>query len=93
MISVTSPATRDAISAAPGPLSSGFYVFAEGFTIAAPMGIFCLALVSIAGLRFAASFARWPRARSVAISLGSLAGVVVSSRAARRVRRHLYSPV
>ncbi|MGH9036892.1 MAG: APC family permease [Acidimicrobiia bacterium] len=40
MIGVTSPATRDAIGATPGPLSSGFYLFAEGFAIAAPLG-FC----------------------------------------------------
>ncbi|MGH9038957.1 MAG: APC family permease [Acidimicrobiia bacterium] len=79
MISVASPATRDAISAAPGPLSSGFYLFAAGFTIAAPMGIFCLVVVSIAGLRFAVTFdGRWPRARSAALSLGSLVVTTVA---------------
>ncbi len=73
MIGVTSPVTRDAISAAPGPLSSGFYLFAEGFTIAAPMGLLCLVMVSIAGLRLALSLnAGGPRVRFVAVSLGSL---------------------
>jgi amino acid transporter len=73
MIGVATPATRDAIGAASGPFSSGFYLFAEGFTIATPMLILCLVMVSIAGLRFAVSLgAGGPRARSIAVSLGSL---------------------
>jgi len=73
MIGVTAPAARDAIGAAPGPLSSGFYLFAEGFTIAIPLLMLCLVMVSIAGLRSAASpGARWRTVRSVAVSIGSL---------------------
>jgi hypothetical protein len=53
IIGATSQATRNRVGAAPGPLSSGFYLFAEGLTIISPLVMLCYALLSIAGIRSA----------------------------------------
>src|SRR5581483_10629129 len=51
MIGATGQSTRDAVGATPGPLSAGFYLFAEGLTMIAPLAMLCYALLAIAGAR------------------------------------------
>jgi amino acid transporter len=53
IIGATPQATRNAVGATPGPLSSGFYLFAEGLTIISPLVMGCYALLSLAGIRAA----------------------------------------
>jgi amino acid transporter len=53
IIGATSQATRDAVGATPGPLSAGFYLFAEGITLISPLVMACYLLLSIAGARSA----------------------------------------
>jgi amino acid transporter len=74
VIGATPQTTRDAIGSAPGPLSSGFYLFTEAATLSIPLAMLCYALLSIAGMRFRAADDRSPRrrVRHVAISVGSL---------------------
>jgi amino acid transporter len=74
LIGATSQPTRDAIGASPGALSSGFYVFTEGLTIAAPLVMLSFVLLSIAGIRFGLAGDGPDRrtARHVALSCGSL---------------------
>jgi len=66
VIGVTSPAARDAVGATPGPLSAGFYLFAEGLTIVAPLAMLCYVLLSLAGIRAAG------RGRGLATAIGAL---------------------
>jgi hypothetical protein len=51
MIALTSPTARDAVGASPGRLSSGFYVFTEGLTIATPLVMLSFVLLAAAGVR------------------------------------------
>ena len=51
MIGATSQAGRDAVGATPGPLSAGFYLFAEGLTVISPLVMLCYVLLSLAGAR------------------------------------------
>lgn len=51
IIGATSQTTRDTVGATPGPLSAGFYLFAEGLTIISPLVMACYVLVSTAGAR------------------------------------------
>ena len=53
IVGVTSQSARDTVGATPGPLSAGFYLFAEGLTIISPLVMTCYAVLSIAGLRAA----------------------------------------
>ncbi|HEY0400281.1 MAG TPA: amino acid permease, partial [Acidimicrobiia bacterium] len=53
IIGATGQTTRNTVGATPGPLSSGFYLFAEGLTIISPLVMACYALLSIAGIRSA----------------------------------------
>jgi amino acid transporter len=53
IIGATAQAARDTVGATPGPLSAGFYLFAEGLTIVAPLVMASYALLSVAGIRAA----------------------------------------
>ena len=82
IIGVTGQATRNTVGATPGPLSSGFYLFAEGLTIISPLVMGCYALLSIAGIRAAVRAKTGQRGldvRRLAIPVGSLlaSGVAV----------------
>jgi amino acid transporter len=66
VIGATSQPARDAVGATPGPLSAGFYLFAEGLTIVAPLAMLCYVLLSLAGVRSAG------RGRGLATALGAL---------------------
>ncbi|HEV8623006.1 MAG TPA: APC family permease [Acidimicrobiia bacterium] len=72
IIVITPQAARNAVGATPGPLSSGFYLFAEGLTVISPLVMGCYALLSIAGIRAAA------RARDTIISAGALLASAVA---------------
>jgi amino acid transporter len=67
IIGATGQASRDAVGATPGHLSAGFYLFAEGLTIIAPLVMFCYGLLSIAGARAADG-----GVRRLAVPLGAL---------------------
>jgi amino acid transporter len=82
IIGATSQATRNTVGATPGPLSSGFYLFAEGLTIISPLVMGCYALLSIAGMRSAARARTGERGRDfrrLVVPVGSLlaSGVAV----------------
>lgn len=74
IIGLTSQANRDAIGATPGPLSSGFYLFAEGLTLNAPAIMVGYGLLSLAGIVFGsrAQGGRPANPRHVALSVGAL---------------------
>jgi amino acid transporter len=72
IIGVTPQTARDAVGATPGPLSSGFYLFAEGLTIISPLVMGCYALLSIAGIRAAARTRRSRGGRDGLIAAGAL---------------------
>jgi amino acid transporter len=75
IIGATSQATRNTVGATPGPLSSGFYLFAEGLTIISPLVMGCYALLSIAGIRSAVRTKTGERGldvRRLAVPIGSL---------------------
>ncbi len=75
VIGATGQASRDAIGASPGPLSSGFYLFAEAAALSIPLVMLCWALTSMAGIRFGAGSdgSRRRTVRRVVISIGALA--------------------
>jgi amino acid transporter len=82
IIGATGQATRNTVGATPGPLSSGFYLFAEGLTIISPLVMGCYALLSIAGIRSvvrARAGGRRHDVRHLAVPVGSLlaSGVAV----------------
>jgi amino acid transporter len=78
IIAVTGQASRDAVGATPGPLSSGFYLFTEGLTIISPLVMGCYALLSIAGI-CAAVRRRVGKAGLDARNLSVSAGALVAS--------------
>lgn len=80
LVGATAQATRDAVGASPGPLSSGFYLFAEGLTLAAPFIMLTYAMLSLAGIAFGARAegARRSNPRHVALSVGALVASVVA---------------
>lgn len=80
VIGLTSQANRDAVGASPGPLSSGFYLFAEGLTMNAPPIMLGYALLSLAGIAFGSRThgARPKNSRHVAVSVGSLVASAVA---------------
>lgn len=74
IVAGTDSGTRDALSASPGPLSAGFYLFAEGLTIVAPVALLCYLALSVAGLRVALtdrSDAR--RGARITVAMGAMA--------------------
>jgi amino acid transporter len=82
IIGATSQAARDTVGATPGPLSSGFYLFAEGLTIVAPLAMGGYALLSIAGIRSAVRARAGERGldvRRLAVAIGAVlvSGVAV----------------
>lgn len=81
IIGATDQATRDAVGASPGRLAAGFYLFAEGLTVGAPLVLFCYSALCVAGLRFALSdrAPRSRRARRIAVSLGALAAALAGA--------------
>jgi amino acid transporter len=74
VIGATGQTSRDGIGASPGPLSSGFYLFAEAAALSIPLVMLCWALTSMAGIRFGdVSDGSRPRTlRRVVISVGAL---------------------
>jgi len=74
LIGGTDQTTRDRVSAAPGPLSAGFYLLAEGLTFVAPFVLLAYAAVSVAGLRAGRRDPRPGRGRRTGIALAALAG-------------------
>jgi amino acid transporter len=75
-IGATGQAARDAVGATPGPLSAGFYLFAEGLTIISPLVMVCYAVLSIAAIRAALrspSAPRRPAVGRLAVAGGALA--------------------
>jgi len=80
IIGATPQAIRDAVGATPGPLSSGFYLFAEGLTLVSPLVMGSYAMLSIAGIRSAVRDADQRRSmRRLAVPGGALlaSGVAV----------------
>jgi hypothetical protein len=65
IIGATSQPARDAVGATPGPLSAGFYLFAEGLTLIAPLAMLCYVLLSLAGVRSVR------RGKGVAVAAGA----------------------
>jgi len=81
VIGATGQATRDAVGAAPGPLSAGFYLFTEGLTVIAPLVMLCYCLLSVAGIRAAARAGKTTapaRVRRLAVPLGALLASTVA---------------
>jgi hypothetical protein len=79
VIGVTGQASRDAIGATPGPLSSGYYLFTEGLTVIAPLAMLCYGLVSLAGIRATLrSVDGQRRALRMTVAVGALAASVVA---------------
>jgi amino acid transporter len=74
IVGASSQTSRDAVGASPGPLSSGFYLFAEGVTISTPLAMVCFMLMSVAGLRFGLKTggSRLGMGRRLAVAAGSL---------------------
>jgi amino acid transporter len=78
VIGVTGQASRDAIGATPGPLSSGFYLFTEGLTIVTPLIMLCYGLVSLAGIRATLRSSDGRRGLRLAVAVGALATSIVA---------------
>ena len=80
VIGFTGQATRDTLGATPGPLSAGFYLFAEGLTLITPLFMACYAVLSLAGMRFGLirSTGGGRRPGLVAASAGSLVASVAA---------------
>jgi amino acid transporter len=73
IIGATPHGVRDAVGATPGPLSSGFYLFAEGLTLIAPLLMGSYAALSIAGIRSAVRSTDQRRIiRRLAVPVGAL---------------------
>src|SRR5581483_10354188 len=73
MIGATGQSTRDAVGVTPGPLSAGFYLFAEGLTMIAPLAMLCYALLAIAGAR-----SELRRGRRLLVPFGALLASAVA---------------
>ncbi|MGQ0623654.1 MAG: amino acid permease [Sporichthyaceae bacterium] len=78
LIAVTPQGARDAVGATPGPLSAGFYLFAEGLTIITPLFVGCYALLSVAGVRDALRDGRADLTRRIAVALGAFSACAVA---------------
>jgi hypothetical protein len=63
------------VGANPGPLSAGFYLFAEGLTLVAPLALLCYAALCPGALRLAV---REARARAIVLALAALGAVVTA---------------
>jgi amino acid transporter len=74
VIGSTGQSSRDAVGASPGPLSFGFYLFAQASTMSIPLLLLCWALLSVASIRFHtdAEGSGLRTARRIAISSGAL---------------------
>lgn len=78
LIGTTSQAARDAVGATPGPLSAGFYLFAEGLTIITPLLVGCYGLLAVAGIRDALREGGPSRNRRVVVAFGALGACAVA---------------